>query len=128
MSIKLVKFSTRTQLTKNIRHIFTRKKVLFITWMRLNPLRRGTKVSPQPRKNSFRLSAERFCDVHLIEYQVCLNPDVRARGSFNKYCPKPSGFDVEKMNQCKAKVVKFFEFTVSERVEEMNLELLESAK
>lgn len=32
------------------------------------------------------------------------------------------------MNQCKAKVAKFFEFTVSERVEEMNLELLESAK
>ena len=79
-------------------------------------------------KNSFRFLAERFCDVNLIEYQLCPSLGVRARGSFNKYCPKPSGFDLEKMNQCKAKVAKFFEFTVSERVEEMNLELLESAK
>lgn len=81
------------------------------------------------RKESFHLSAEHFCDTNLVDYMVCLSPDVRGIDEpVKKYCPKPTDLNNERMDECSDKMTEFFGTTVSKRVEEMGVELGELSK
>ena len=81
------------------------------------------------RKESFRLSADRFCDTNLVDYMVCLSPDVRVKDEpFEKYCPRPTDLINERMDECSAKMTEYFGTTVSKHVEEMGVELGELSK